>query len=96
MWRVILFTVLGLIAVGFISWAIYRAGWWAGHAALRKNLGIASQRRIKANEMLVNEAAELFGEMLHPAGLDLDQVSPLSTHHSARVARWLENRRRNS
>lgn len=96
MWRVILFTALILIAVGFASWAIFRAGWWAGKADFRKKMGIASQRKIKTNELLLNQAAELFGEMLHPAGLDLDQVSPLSTHHSARVARWLENQRRNS
>lgn len=89
MWRVILFTILGLALAGFVGWALFRAGWWAGKAHYRKQLGIAGQRTIKRNEMLVEEAKEIFNEMLHPAGLDLDEVSSPSTYHSARIARWL-------
>lgn len=89
MWRVIFFTILALIALGCLIWICWRGGWAAGQADLRKKLGIAGQRKIKKNEKLVEEASQIFNELLHPAGLDLDQVSSLSTHHSTRAAKWL-------
>lgn len=95
MWRVIVGTILALAAAGCLGLVVWRSGWWAGKAAARKELGIASQRRIKAQEALVNEAATIMSFLLSSPSVDLSEVTYLSPKHVALVEEWLTQKKRN-